>query len=125
MDKGKTKQVSIGVFKSDFQSGSDVKVRLGTIADDHSLEPMLSRELPNFADEAIWVWAGGYLGALYAFKDGTTEVAVKISGVPEAEALAAAKKFAARALGGSGRSGYKYAAPDVTMAERATTCRRF
>jgi hypothetical protein len=63
------------------------------------------------------VWAGGYLGVLYAFKGGMTEVSVKISGIPEQAALAAAKKFAARALGGSGSSGYQYAPPEVTMAE--------
>jgi uncharacterized membrane protein YdcZ (DUF606 family) len=58
-----------------------------------------SRDIPNIGDAAIWVWAGGYFGALYVFKGGTTEVAIKISGVPEATALAAAKKFAVRALG--------------------------
>jgi hypothetical protein len=68
------------------------------------------KELPDVGDAAFWVWAGGYYGALYAFRGGMVEVAVKISGVPENMALATAKKLAARALGGTGKTGFVYAA---------------
>jgi hypothetical protein len=67
------------------------------------------KEMAEPGDAAIWVWAGNRLGALYAFRGGTTEVAVKISGTTQAAALAAAKRFAVRALGGAGRSTYAYA----------------
>jgi hypothetical protein len=40
---------------------------------------------------------------------------VKISGIAEKAALQAAKKFAARALGGTGKSGYVYARPGTPM----------
>jgi hypothetical protein len=117
VDPTKKKQVSITLARSYFQNASDVSIRWGTITDDHSLSPIVTREVPGYADAALWVWAGGYLGVLYSFKGGTTEVSVKISGIPEQAALAAAKRFAARALGGSGSSGYQYAPPQVTMAE--------
>ena len=71
---------------------------------------MSYKELPDVGDAAFWVWAGGYYGALYAFRGGMVEVAVKISGVPENMALATAKKLAARALGGTGKTGFVYAA---------------
>jgi hypothetical protein len=118
LEPGKPKkQVSIALSRSYFQNASDVSIRWQAIEDDHTLSPMVVHELQNFGDAALWVWAGGYYGILYAFKDGSSEVAVRISGIEEQAALAAAKKFAARALGGSGTTGYKYAPPEMTMAQ--------
>lgn len=111
-DPAKKKQVTIALFQTSDPHDTDVNLRRQATADDRSLLPVVTREVPNFGDEAIWVWAGGYFGALYAFKGGTTEVGVKISGISETAALAAAEKFAARALGGTGKSGFLYAPPE-------------
>jgi hypothetical protein len=110
-DASRKKQVTIGLFHAKSPGPDDVNMRRQAVIQDTSLLPVVSRELPNFGDAAIWVWAGGYFGALYAFKGGTTEVAVKISGIPEPVVLTAAKKFAARALGGTGKSGFIYNPP--------------
>ena len=111
-DPAKNKMVTIALFQTAEPHDTDVNLRRQAIADDRSLLPVVTREIPNFGDAALWVWAGGYFGALYAFKGGTTEVGVKISGISEAAALTAAKKFAARALGGTEKSGFSYAPPD-------------
>jgi len=63
----------------------------------------------------------GYFGALYSFKGGTLEVAVKISGIPEPAALAAAKKFFTRAMGSTGKTGYAYHPPGTTITAAITT----
>ena len=63
----------------------------------------------------MWVWAGGSFGALYAFKGGTLEVGVRISGISEEAALAAAKRFALRALKGGEKSGFLYNPPDADL----------
>lgn len=110
----KNKLVEIGVFYSQSPDSQAVNKRRQFLIQDRSLLPKVDKELPNFGDAAIWEWAGGYLGALYTFKAGTIEVAVKISGIREDDALAAAKKFASRALGGDDRSGYVYAPPGTT-----------
>jgi hypothetical protein len=107
----RNKLVSIGLFYSESPDPEAVNERRQFIIRDRSLLPVITTEVSNFGDAAIWVWAGGYFGALYAFKGGTTEVTVKISGIPEEAALEAAMEFAARALGGTGKSGYVYAAP--------------
>jgi hypothetical protein len=109
-DASKKKQVTIGIWRSTAASGEDVNNRRNAIIKDKSLLPVSYKELPDFGDAALWVWAGGYYGALYAFRGGVVEVAVKISGVPENVALSTAKKFAARALGGTGKTGFVYAA---------------
>lgn len=108
-DPSKKKQVTIGIWRSAGASPDDVNNRRNAIIKDKSLLPVSYKELPGFGDAALWVWAGGYYGALYAFRGGTVEVAVKISGVPETVALSTAKKFAARALGGAGKTGFVYA----------------
>lgn len=106
------------MFQTSEPHDTDVNLRRQAIADDRSLLPVVTREVPNLGDEAIWVWAGGYFGALYAFKGGTIEVGVKISGISEAAALAAAKTFAARALGGPGKSGFIYAPPEPLISNQ-------
>ena len=111
------KHVTIDVFESDFPNASDVNQRLDAIDDERSQSKttMAARELPEFADDAIWVWSGGDFGALYAFKGGTVEVGIRISGISEEAALAAAKKFATRALKGTGKTGFLYNPPDVDL----------
>jgi hypothetical protein len=114
------KHVTIDVYESDFPSANDANLRRDAIDDDRLRQsPMMVRELPEFGDEAIWVWAGGEFGALYAFKGGTLEVGVRISGISEDAALTAAKKFALRALKGSGKSGFLYNPPDANLSEDA------
>jgi hypothetical protein len=109
-DSSKRKQVTIGIWRSTAASPEDVNNRRNAIIKDKSLLPVSYKELPDFGDAALWVWAGGYYGALYAYRGGTVEVAVKISGVAENVALSTAKTFAARALGGVSKTGYVYAA---------------
>jgi hypothetical protein len=109
-DSSKRKQVTIGIWRSTAASPEDVNNRRNAIIKDKSLLPVSYKELPDFGDAALWVWAGGYYGALYAYRGGTVEVAVKISGVAENVALSTAKTFAARALGGASKTGYVYAA---------------
>jgi hypothetical protein len=108
-DASKKKQVTIGIWRSTTAAAEDVNNRRNAIIKDKSLLPVTYKEIPDFGDAAIWVWAGGYYGALYSFRGGMVEVAVKISGVPENVALSTAKKFAARALGGTGKTGFVYA----------------
>jgi len=109
-DSSKRKQVTIGIWRSTAASPEDVNNRRNAIIKDKSLLPVSYKELPDFGDAALWVWAGGYYGALYVYRGGTVEVAVKISGVAENVALSTAKTFAARALGGVSKTGYVYAA---------------
>ena len=115
VDPVNRKLVTIGLFHSESPDPEAVNERRQLLSQDRSLLPVISEEVPDFGDEAIWVWAGGYLGALYAFKGGRTEVTVKISGITEKAALQAAKMIAARALGGTGKSGYLYASPGTPM----------
>jgi hypothetical protein len=75
---------------------------------DSSLLPMTVKELTGPGDAAIWEWAGNRMGLLYAFRGGTTEVAIKISGAKQEVALAAAKRFATRALGTAAKSRFAY-----------------
>ncbi len=113
----KNKMVTIGLFTSAAPDPGAVNMRRQFVLQDKSLLPVVSRELPGIGDAAIWVWAGGYFGALYTFKGGKLEVAVKISGAKEEAALAAAKKFATRALGGTGSSGFAYAPPGTFITD--------
>jgi len=100
--------VTIGVWV-DQPDPEAVNTRRLAVMRDSSLLPLTIRELGGPGDAAIWVWAGNRLGALYAFRGGTTEVAVKISGAKQDAALAAAKRFAIRALGGAGKTNFAYA----------------
>ena len=114
------KHVTIDVYESDFPSANDANLRRDAIDDDRLTQsPLVVRELPEFGDEAMWVWSGGSFGGLYAFKGGTLEVGVRISGISEEAALTAAKKFALRALKGGGKSGFLYNPPDADLPEDA------
>jgi hypothetical protein len=111
------KHVTIDVYESDFPSANDANLRRDEIDDERLTQsPLVVRELPGFGDEAMWVWSGGSFGGLYAFKGGTLEVGVRISGISEDTALAAAKRFALRALKSNEKSGYMYNAPDANLA---------
>jgi hypothetical protein len=115
----KKKQVTIGWFYSETPDRQGVNLRRQSIEQDRSLLPVVSKELPNLGDAALWVWAGGYFGALYVSKGGTTEVAIKISGISEDAALRAAKKYAIRALGGAGKTSFVYAPPDIIISKES------
>lgn len=66
------------------------------------------KDLPDFADAAIWTWTSGY-GAFDAFKGGTIWVSVDIAGIPEDVALQKTKELATKILGGTAGTGYAYA----------------
>jgi hypothetical protein len=86
-------------------------------------------DVRDVADVALWFWTNndGGTGTLIAFKGGTTELVFTIVGVSEGDALAGAKKLAARALGGAGGTGYAYRATATETAKSGaseTTCPR-
>jgi hypothetical protein len=113
------KLITIGLFYSDTPDYDSVSKRTQAIVQDKSISPFTWSELPNFADAALWEWAGGHFGALYAFRGGTLEVAVKISGLSSQQAAqAAAKKFAVRALGSTAKTGFTYATPKTLITEK-------
>ena len=110
------KHVTIDVYESDFPSANDANLRRDEIDDERLRQsPLVVRELPMFGDEAMWVWSGGSFGGLYAFKGGVLEVGVRISGISEEAALAAAKRFALRALKSGEKSGFLYNPPDADL----------
>jgi hypothetical protein len=110
----KIRLITIGVFNGE-ADGEAINTRRLAVLRDSSLLPLSVRELAGPGDGAIWVWAGNRFGALYAFRGGTTEVAVKISGIKEEAALAAAKRFAIRALGSATRSSFVYTGKQVPI----------
>ena len=111
----KIKLITIGVFIDDRPDEEAVNTRRLAVMRDSSMLPLAVKELAGPSDAAIWVWAGNRLGALYTFKGGTTQVVVKISGIKQEAALAAAKRFSIRALGGAGPSTFVYAEPQIAM----------
>jgi hypothetical protein len=108
------KLVTIGVW-IDAPDEEAVNTRRLAVMKDSSLLPLRVKELAGPGDAAIWVWAGNRLGALYTFRGGTVQVAVKISGTTEAAALAAARRFSVRAMGSAGRTTFAYAEPLVPI----------
>jgi len=110
----KIKLVTIGVWIGDADEEA-VNTRRLAVMRDSSLLPLTVKELAGPGDAAIWVWAGNRFGALYTFRGGITQVAVKISGVRQETALAAAKRFATRAMGAAGRSTFAYAQRQLPM----------
>ena len=80
---------------------------------DYPMPTRLSKNLPNFADAAIWNWYQGHGGELYAFKGGKISVTVRVTGLPEEMALEHAKRLAAKVLGGSEGTGYVYSTPKI------------
>jgi hypothetical protein len=104
----KIRLVTIGIWV-DRPDAEAINTRRLAVMRDSSLLPLSVKEMPGPGDAAIWVWAGNRFGALYTFRGGTTQVAVKISGASQAVALAAAKRLAIRAMGGSARTSFAYA----------------
>jgi hypothetical protein len=78
VDASRKKQVTVGIFVSATPDPVAVNNRRQFISQDQSLLPVTSRDIPNIGDAAIWVWAGGYFGALYAFKGGTAAPLAKL-----------------------------------------------
>lgn len=103
----RNKQVSLSVWYSATPNANDYAERRKNIAD-HKAASDLVKDVPGFADAAIWKWTPGGGGTLIAFKGGAIQTEVTISGIPEDAALQNAKTLAAKPLGGSGGSGYAY-----------------
>lgn len=105
----RNKQVSLSVWYSATPNANDYAERRKNIAD-HKAPSDLVKDVPGFADAAIWKWTSGGVGTLIAFKGGTIQTEVTISGIPEEAAFQNAKTLAAKPLTGSAKSGYAYAA---------------
>jgi hypothetical protein len=80
---------------------------------DHPVPTRTSKNLPNFADGAIWNWYQGHGGELFAFRAGLISVNVIVSGLPEDAAMEHAKRLASKMLGGSESTGYVYNTPKI------------
>jgi hypothetical protein len=104
----KNKQVSVSVWYSAAPDPNDYAVRRKNIVDYKAASDVV-KDVAGFADAAIWKWTPGWGGTLVAFKGGTIQTEVTISGLPEDAALQNAKTLAAKPLAGSARSGYAYA----------------
>jgi hypothetical protein len=79
------------------------------------------KEVPDFADAAVWLWIPGFGGTLYAFKGGTIQVEAMVNGLPEDVALQQAKALAAKVFGGSAGTGYVYVGTPKGKAAAAAT----
>jgi hypothetical protein len=108
----KNKQVRITAHTNPAPQPNELADKWKNMADN----PMPSRtakNLPNFADGAIWSWYDGHGGELVAFKAGMISVAVIVSGLGEDPALEHAKRLAAKILNGSEATGYAYNTPKI------------
>jgi len=103
----KNKQVSLSVWYSATPNPSDYAERRKNIVDYKAASDVV-KDVAGFADAAVWKLTPGWGGVLVAFKGGTIQVEVTISGIPDDAALQNAKTLAAKPLGGSDRSGYAY-----------------
>ncbi|MGB2667852.1 MAG: hypothetical protein WAK48_27915 [Candidatus Acidiferrum sp.] len=112
-----SKQVHLSIWRSATPKPDDVSARRASIASDHTAH-FVVRDVADFADAAIWSWTPGW-GRLNAFKAGTVEVEVIISGLPEGTALQNATNLASRALGGSANTSYDYARAAAASAAQA------
>jgi len=65
-------------------------------------------DIANFADAALWFWAPGSGGTLYAYRSGTVGVEITVAGLAEDVALRQAKALASKPLGGTTPTGYAY-----------------
>lgn len=80
---------------------------------DNPMPTRVSKDLPNFADGAIWNWYQGHGGELFAYKAGMISVSVIVSGLAEDAALGHAKRLAAKMFSGSEATGYVYNTPKI------------
>ena len=108
----KNKQVRLGVHTNAAANPNDLSDKWKNMAD-YPMPTRTSKNLPNFADAAIWNWYQGHGGELFAYKAGMISVSVIVSGLPEDAALEHAKKIAAKMLGDSEGTGYAYNAPKI------------
>ena len=119
----KNKQVSLSIWYSAAPDPNDYAVRRKNLVDYKAASDVV-KDVAGFADAAIWKWTPGWGGTFVAFKGGTIQTEVVISGLPEDAALQSAKTLAAKPLGGSAKSGYAYAGapggPAVISAVTAT-----
>lgn len=113
-------QVDFSIWYSASPDPNDYAVRQKNIAD-YPTPSQVVTSVPGFGDAATWIWVPGWGGTLYAFKGGTIQVEVVISGVPENAALRSAKTLAAKAFGGTGGTGYVYVSPKKYNAAVAST----
>jgi hypothetical protein len=111
----KNHQVSLSVWYSASPDPGEYAVIWKNTADYKDAAAVM-KEVTSFADAATWTWTPGWGGSLDAFSRGTIQVRITISGLPEDAALQNAKKLAARALGGAGKTGYAYARPGTAPA---------
>ena len=108
----KNKQVRITAHTNPAPQPNELADKWKNMAD-NPMPTRTSKNLPNFADGAIWNWYQGHGGELVAFKAGMTSVSVIVSGLPEDAAMERAKRLAAKILGGSEATGYAYNAPKI------------
>ena len=113
--RANNKQIDLSIWRSPAPKPDDVNSRRVGIAGNRGMAGIAVRDVADFADAALWSWTPRW-GRLNAFKGGTSEVEVTIGGIDEAAALQNAKKLAARALGGAGKTGYAYARPGTAPA---------
>ena len=117
-----SKQISLSIWRWATPKPDDVNERRADIARDRMAHYVVT-DVPDFADVAIWSWTPGW-GRLNAFKGGTIQVEVIISGLPESAALQNAKKVAARPLGGPAKTTYDYARAAAASAAQAREAAR-
>ncbi len=108
----KNKQVRVTAHTNPAPQPNELADKWKNMAD-NPMPTRTSRNLPNFADGAIWNWYQGHGGELVAFKAGMISVAIIVSGIPEEAALEHAKRLAAKILGGSEATGYAYNTPKI------------
>ena len=108
----KNKQVMVSAATHPAAAPTDLSDAWRNLAD-YPMQTRISKNLPNFADAAIWNWYQGHGGELYAYKGGMISVTVRVTGLPEDTALEHAKRLAAKMLGGSGGTGYVYNTPKI------------
>ena len=108
----KNKQVRLTVHTNAAPQPNELADTWKNMAD-HPMQTRVAKNLPNFADAAIWNWYQGHGGELFAYKAGLISVSVIVSGLPEEAAIEHAKKLAAKMLGGSEGTGYVYNTPKI------------
>jgi hypothetical protein len=113
-----SKQVHLSIWRYASPKADDVMKTRASIANDHTAQFAVT-DVAGIGDAALWSWTPGW-GKFDAFRGGTIQVEVIISGLPENTALDYAKKLAARPLGG-GATGYDYAAKAAEARTAATT----